>query len=213
MRHSTGIKLFIGAVVLGHVLAAGCGGRAPSGGELAEIERVGSFTGIIEVAYPDGKTGRLSPGQEQIFFLPGTRIAVIEGECVAYLGGTKVILSRGHSARVIPPLTVIDSIIAHSGSFRAFLPDASEILVAAGEEIPSLPAGTLILVAEGEVMIFSRGSRLALSRGEVGRLDRALERGARQPVPSPTALRPVILSGAAGLVGPTPLSASPYLPD
>lgn len=212
MRQIKTSGLFLGAIVLG-LLAGGCGGRAPSGGEFAEIERVGSFTGIIEVAYPDGKTGRLSPGQEQIFFLPGTRITVIEGECVAYLGRTKVTLARGHSARVIPPLTVIDSVISHSGSFRAFLPDASEIRVAAGEEIPPLPAGTVILVAEGEVMIFSRGSRLVLSRGEVGRLARPYEAGAVKPVPSPPARRAVIIPGSTGSAGPAPHPASPYLPD
>ena len=210
------LKGAILGLLLGGLLSSGCGGGSEPAGDLVEIERVTEISGTIEVERPGEESLTLNEGG--IYLRPGSVLEVREGICVAYLGGTRITLAKGHRARIIPPLTEVDSILAHPGSFRAISPGGEEVLVEGEDDLPPLAAGTIIFVASGEVMVYSEGLRSVLGQGEVARLRRPLgvspDLENLLPQLPATPVRERTPASAAPGTAPTlpPRPASPYLP-
>ncbi|HOO77020.1 MAG TPA: hypothetical protein PK636_04470 [bacterium] len=209
--------LLPGAALL---LLCGCGGARKEKRIDAEIERVGALSGVLEVAVPGGDAFTVEKESDILFLQPGAVVRVTEGECTGYLGKSRVRLSSGQSAKIIAPLTVIDDIMSRSGGFRARRPDGSEVEVGEADELPLLPAQTVIMVTGGTVMVSSEGMRIALAPGEMGILGRGLsapgeigieEIEAANAVQAGPSATPAPLPGFASTpeLGP----ASPYFPE
>ena len=143
--------------------------------EVIEIENVTDFTGRLFITFPTGETSRLTVGEKLIDFPHHTLIEVKSGELVGVLMGNTIVVKTGQTARIILPVVSIEKILKFTGKLKIILPTGEEIIVEAGEPLPDLPPETRIEVISGELTVISEGTKIQLSKGEVGKIKILIE--------------------------------------